>query len=51
MEKHNGAMPTNGHAGEEPPPVLKKWKNLYLVVIFNLVLWIILFTLFTWIFA
>lgn len=35
---------------EEPPPILKSWRNLYLLVLGNLVLWIILFYLFTWIF-
>ncbi len=35
---------------EEPPPVLKSWKNLYLLVLGNLLFWIILFTFFTWLF-
>jgi len=35
---------------EEAPPVLKTWKNFYLLVLGNLVLWIIFFTLFTWMF-
>jgi hypothetical protein len=35
---------------EEPPPVLKSWKNIYLVVLGNLIFWIALFTLFTWMF-
>ncbi len=35
---------------EEPPPILKSWRNLYLLVLGNLVLWIILFYFFTWIF-
>ena len=35
---------------EEPPPVLKSWRNLYLLVLGNLLLWIALFTLFTWMF-
>ena len=35
---------------EEPPPVLKSWKNLYLVVLGNLLFWIALFTIFTWMF-
>ena len=51
MEKNNAGISTNDRAGEEPPPVFKKWKNLYLLVILNLVFWIILFTLFTWIFS
>jgi hypothetical protein len=38
------------HAREEPPPILKSWNNLYLVVLGNLLLWIALFTLFTWMF-
>lgn len=33
---------------EEPPPVLKSWKNIYWLVFGNLVFWIALFTLFTW---
>ena len=49
-EKHNDAAPVEDHADEGPPPLLKKWKNLYFLVIINLVFWIILFTLFTWIF-
>jgi hypothetical protein len=36
--------------GEAPPPILKSWRNLYLLVLGNLVLWIILFYIFTWIF-
>lgn len=32
---------------DEAPPVLKTWKNLYLVVLGNLVFWILLLTLFT----
>jgi hypothetical protein len=35
---------------EEPPPVLKSWRNLYILVLGNLLFWIILFTLFTWMF-
>ena len=35
---------------EEAPPVLKRWKNLYLLVLANLVFWILLLTLFTLIF-
>jgi hypothetical protein len=35
---------------EEPPPVLKSWRNLYLLVLGNLLFWIALFTLFTWMF-
>ena len=35
---------------EEPPPVLRSWRNLYLLVLGNLLFWIALFTLFTWIF-
>jgi hypothetical protein len=35
---------------EEPPPILKSWKNFYLLVLGNLILWIILFTIFTWMF-
>ena len=45
-----GGAPAVEQTGEEPPPLLKTWKNLYLLVVFNLLLWIILFTLFTWIF-
>ncbi len=40
----------NNDVPEEPPPVLKSWKNLYIVVLGNLLLWIALFTLFTWMF-
>jgi len=35
---------------EEPPPVLRSWKNIYLLVLGNLVFWIILFTIFTLVF-
>ncbi len=35
---------------EEPPPVLKSWKNIYIVVLLNLLFWISLFTYFTWAF-
>jgi hypothetical protein len=35
---------------EDPPPVLKTWKNLYILVLGNLLLWVALFTLFTWMF-
>lgn len=35
----------------EAPPILKSWKNLYWVVLGNLLLWIALFTMFTWMFA
>ena len=35
---------------EEPPPVLKSWKNIYWLVFGNLIFWIALFTLFTWMF-
>jgi hypothetical protein len=35
---------------EEPPPVLKSWRNLYWLVLGNLLFWIALFTLFTWMF-
>ena len=41
---------SNEHENEEAPPVLKSWKNLYLVVLGNLLLWIALFTIFTWTF-
>lgn len=34
----------------EPPPVLKSWRNFYLLVLGNLLFWIVLFTLFTWMF-
>lgn len=32
---------------EEPPPLLKNWKQVYLAVAFNLVFLIILFYIFT----
>lgn len=35
----------------EPPPILKSWKNFYLLVLGNLLFWILLFTLFTWMFT
>ncbi len=35
---------------EEAPPVLKSWKNLYLLVLANLIFWILLLTFFTLIF-
>jgi hypothetical protein len=37
------ALPT----GEEPPPLFGSWRNLYLVVLLELVLLILLFTWFT----
>lgn len=33
---------------EEPPPLLGSWRNLYAVVIANLVVMIALFWLITW---
>ena len=38
------------HNDEEPPPILKSWKNLYILVLGNLLLWITLFAIFTWTF-
>lgn len=38
------------NGGEEPPPVLKTWKNLYLLVLGNLLFWILLLWLFTMVF-
>jgi hypothetical protein len=35
---------------EERPPVLGSWRNIYLLVLGNLLFWIVLFTLFTWMF-
>ncbi len=35
---------------EEPPPVLKSWRNLYLLVLGSLALWILFFCIFTWVF-
>jgi len=35
---------------EEPPPVLGSWRNLYILVLGNLLFWILLFTFFTWMF-
>ena len=35
---------------EEAPPVLKSWKNLYLLVLANLMFWILFLTFFTLIF-
>ena len=32
--------------GEEPPPVLGRWRNLYAVVLGGLALWILLMWLF-----
>jgi hypothetical protein len=43
--------PCHGTPGdEERPPVLGSWRNLYLLVLGNLLFWIVLFTLFTWMF-
>ena len=39
---------TQPGGANEPPPVLKSWKNIYWVVLGNLVFWISLFTYFTW---
>jgi len=44
------APPGRRRQEEEPPPVLKSWRNLYLLVLGNLLFWIVLFTLFTWMF-
>lgn len=35
---------------EEPPPFLGSWKNIYWLVLGNLVFWVALFTMFTWMF-
>lgn len=39
-----------GQLSEEPPPVLKSWKQIYAVVLGNLAFWIVIFALFTWVF-
>jgi len=44
-----GAVPVENDF-EEAPPVMKSWRNLYLLVLGNLLAWILLFTFFTWIF-
>lgn len=36
---------------EAPPPILGSWRNLYVVVLGGLVLWIVLFLLFEKAFA
>lgn len=41
-----GHTPPPDIAHEEPPPILKKWKNLYLLVFFTLILCITIFRLF-----
>jgi hypothetical protein len=43
-------MKDNETTEEEPPPILKSWRNIYLLVLGNLLLWIALFTIFTWMF-
>jgi hypothetical protein len=43
-------MVDENDSSEEPPPVLKSWKNVYLLVLGNLLFWVALFTLFTWMF-
>jgi hypothetical protein len=48
--QHIGSPRRGAPGDEEPPPVLKSWRNLYLLVLGNLLFWIALFTLFTWIF-
>lgn len=52
LEKIAAQPPLEKESGgaDEPPPVLKSWKNIYWVVIANLLLWIALFTYFTWTF-
>lgn len=46
MKKNNESRKSTNTAGEEPPPVLKKWSRLYLVVMINLVLWLLIFYVF-----
>ncbi len=46
----NALTPEESAPVNEPPPILKSWHNIYLVVLGNLLLWIALFTLFTWMF-
>lgn len=38
------------NAENESPPILKKWKNLYWVVMLNLIGWLIVFYIFRRIF-
>ncbi len=45
-----GFLEKSPPGNDEPPPVLGSWRNLYLLVLGNLLFWIALFTLFTWIF-
>ncbi len=46
----NRKAPKRDETEEEAPPILRSWKNLYLLVLGNLVFWITLFTIFTWMF-
>jgi hypothetical protein len=49
-QKASVAPAEHDDALEEAPPVLRTWKNLYLLVLGNLLFWILLLTLFTIIF-
>jgi hypothetical protein len=48
-DPHEELIDINGQE-EEPPPVLKSWKNIYILVLGNLLFWVSLFSLFTWMF-
>lgn len=50
IPNNNSKMDKLGRDKEEPPPILKTWKNFYLLVLGNLLFWIVLFTFFTWLF-
>ena len=39
--------PDKQHSEEEPPPILKSWRNLYILVIGTLIVLIVLFYLLT----
>ena len=48
--KSENQIPVEKSVVDEQPPVLKSWKNVYLLVLGNLIFWILLFTLFTMVF-
>jgi len=50
FKKVSGRRRHSNPSDEEPPPVLKSWRNFYWLVLGNLLFWIALFTLFTWMF-
>ena len=50
MKNKNEKLPAFNSSLEEAPPVFKSWWVFYALVLGNLLFWIALFTLFTWMF-